>query len=91
MLNFSLNGVDYAFDVEKFSLREAREVAELTGLTLPEYTSGLINMNNVEALAAMVYLARKRAGEECSYSDIDFDVIDLAASIFAKNSAEEPE
>lgn len=79
-LFFTVAGTEYEFDQNKLALTEAIAVKKTTGLTVKSFQEGLQEMDP-EALQAMVWLARKRAGEAIRLQDVDFDVVALCATL----------
>lgn len=80
MLHFTVNGTEYEYDQDKLPLTEAIAVKKATGLTVNAYMRGLTGMDP-EALQAMVWLAKQRAGEAVRFVDIEFDVLALIESL----------
>ena len=91
MLTFTLNGVEYTVDINKLSLREAFELKDRTGLSITEYTSGVLTMSDPYALGFLVYLAKRRAGEAVDWDELDFDLIELAGELLSARTEEPAE
>lgn len=91
-LNFTLNGHDYyAVTLDKLSIAEAREVKKFTGVTLHSLVMASAGQVDGDVLAAVVYLAKRRAGEEIDWSEIDrIDVVELAENM-SVTTGEEPQ
>ena len=79
-LFFTVGGTEYEFDQNKLALIEAIAIKKAIGLTVKSFQEGLQAMDP-EALQAMVWLARKRAGEAIRLQDVDFDVIALCSTM----------
>lgn len=79
-LFFTVDGTEYEFDQNKLALAEAIAIKKVTGLTVVGFQSGLKEMDP-EALQAMVWLAKRRAGMATRLQDVDFDVVDLCATM----------
>lgn len=79
-LFFTVDGTEYEFDQNKLALAEAIAIKKATGLTVVGFQSGLKEMDP-EALQAMVWLAKRRAGMATRLQDVDFDVVDLCATM----------
>lgn len=79
-LFFTLDGAEYEFDQNKLALGEAIAVKKSSGLTVKAFQEGLVEMDP-EALQAMVWLARRRAGEAVRLQDVEFDVVAFAQSL----------
>jgi hypothetical protein len=84
MLKFTLDGVKYEFDDNRMMNTEAIAIRRVTSekLTVDEWGTAL-GKGDPEALTALVWLARRRAGEDVKFSDVEFDLIELAGSIEA--------
>lgn len=91
LVRFELDGTDYAYDTDTYPLFEARLVKALTGLNAGAYIQGIAAMDE-EALAAMVYLAKRRAGEEVEWDDLGtLDLMVLIQSIGESRIEDETE
>lgn len=66
----------YDFDGTRLLVKEARELEELTGMGLQDFSDG-IKRGKVDALVFMLYLAKKRSGEPVRFRD--FDEVDIAS------------
>ncbi|MCI3277528.1 hypothetical protein [Streptomyces cylindrosporus] len=75
MIKLTVEGQVYEFDDQKMLVAEAREIKTLTGLTVPKLFAG-IDDGDADAIAALVFLAKKRTGETLRFSDLD--TLDLA-------------
>ncbi|MEU0039105.1 hypothetical protein [Streptomyces sp. NPDC006333] len=79
MIKLTVEGVVYEFDGDHLLLAEARELKTYTGMSVAKWSRG-IDEGDVDAIQALIYLAKKRAGESLRYSDleqIDYADIDL--------------
>lgn len=91
LIRFDLDDTKYAYDTETLPLFEARLVKALTGLNAGAYLRGLGEMDE-EALAAMVYLAKRRTGEEPDWDALgQMDLMPLIQSIGDNNIEDETE
>lgn len=89
LIRFELDDQKYAYDTDTYPLFEARLVKALTGLNAGAYLRGLGEMDE-EALAAMVYLAKRRAGEEPDWDLLgQMDLMPLIQSIGDNREADE--
>jgi hypothetical protein len=70
VLKLTVEGVVYEFDGDHLLLAEARELKTYTGMTLPKWSAGVDEMDP-DAIQALIYLAKKRAGETLRFSDLD--------------------
>lgn len=68
-------GTWYDFEGDRLLVREARELQDLTGMGLQDFSDG-IRHGKVDALVFMLYLARRRAGEAVRFRE--FDEMNLA-------------
>lgn len=81
LIRFELDDQKYAYDTDTYPLFEARLVKALTGLNAGAYLRGLGEMDE-EALAAMVYLAKRRANEDPDWDALgQMDLMPLIQSI----------
>lgn len=89
MIKLTVEGVVYEFDGDRLLLAEARELKTLTGLTPPKWSAGL-DEGDPDAIAGLVYLAKKRSGETLRFSDLDsLDYADIDMELIGED-AEEP-
>ncbi|MCX3064203.1 hypothetical protein [Streptomyces beihaiensis] len=70
MIKLTVEGIDYEFDDQRMLVSEAREIKTLTGLTVPKLFAG-VEEGDGDAIAALVFLAKKRAGEALRFSELD--------------------
>lgn len=80
MMRFELNGRRYSFDQDVLSVDEAIDVKRHAGLTIASFLTGM-RIGDPDAVKSLVWLARRRAGEDIAYDGITFDVIGFLASI----------
>jgi len=81
MLTFGHNGKEYEFDQNKLDLSEAIAVKVVTGgMTIKAFQIGMQELDP-EALKAIVWLAKRRAGEAVKYDGVTFDVVELMSSM----------
>lgn len=89
-MKFSVRDRWYDLAEDHLSIGEARAVKRETGMGVAEWSLSLRAMDP-DALAAMVWVATRRAGEPMDWSEIDeLDMADLAESIAAEAVAEKP-
>lgn len=78
MIRVTVQGVAYDFDQEHLLVAEARELKTYTGLTPPRW-GPLIDEGDPDAVAFLIFLSKKRAGETLRFSDLDsLDYADIA-------------
>lgn len=70
MIKLTVEGLEYYFDDDRMLVAEAREIKTLTGLSVRRLFSG-VEEGDVDAIASLIYLAKKRAGETLRFSDLD--------------------
>ena len=70
MIKLTVEGVVYEYDGDRLLLAEARELKLYTGFT-PGKWGVAIDEGDPDALAFLIYLSKKRAGETLRYSDLD--------------------
>lgn len=93
MLKLTVEGVVYEFDGDHLLLAEARELKTFTGMSVPKWSAG-IDEGDVDAIQALIYLAKKRAGETLRFSDLetlDYADIDLEMMDDEEENGEEAE
>lgn len=79
-LFFTVDGTEYEFDQNKLALAESIAIKKAIGFTVRDFQEGLTTMDP-EALQAMVWLAKRRAGVATRMQDIDFDVVALCSTL----------
>ncbi len=70
MIKFRIKTDSYEFDDEAMTIDEARLIKKHTGMGLKSWAMGLQDMDP-DALVAMVYLSKVRAGEAVRWQDLD--------------------
>lgn len=70
MIKLTVEGVVYEYDGDRLLLAEARELKAYTGFTPGKWGVG-IDEGDPDALAFLIYLSKKRAGETLRFSDLD--------------------
>ncbi|WP_435251705.1 hypothetical protein [Streptomyces tendae] len=70
MIRVTVQGTRYDFDQEHLLVAEARELKTYTGLTPPRWAMG-IDEGDPDAVAFLIFLSKKRAGETLRFSDLD--------------------
>lgn len=70
MIKFELGDNTYEYDDTQMSVKEARLIKQHAGMGLRSWALGLQDMD-VDALVAMVFLAKRRAGEAIRWQDLD--------------------
>lgn len=79
---------EYEFEDDKLLVKDARLIKKLTGMGLKSFSEG-IKDGDPDALCAMVFLAKRKAGEAVQWKDLD--ELDLATiqSLDDENEEEE--
>lgn len=89
MLRFVLEDIKYEYDDSTLTVKEARVIKKNTGFGLVTWAQGL-QIGDPDALVAMVWLAKTRAGEAVRWQD--FDNFDLATlDLLSGSEDDEPE
>jgi hypothetical protein len=63
-----------AYQIAKLMLSEARAIQRVTGKTLGEWERA-VNDGDVDCLAALVWVARKRERPSLTMDEVEFDVL----------------
>jgi hypothetical protein len=92
MANFTLaiDGKDYSLDPESITVRESKEIRGYTGKGIAKLLSGIDPSDpSEELIEILVYLMRKRAGEEVSIdANQDVALIGLFSHVGAAADAQ---
>lgn len=89
-MKFSLDGRDYSISLDRLSVAEARAIKTYTGVSISALQQLSFGVLDVDVLAAVVFLAKRRAGEDVDWAAIDeIDVLSLLET-FADDSPAEP-
>lgn len=72
-MKISVDGKSYDYEPGKLMLSEARQLQRHTGQTLAEWQHGL-NVLDADSVAGLVWLLRRRAGEDLSFDELEFDL-----------------
>ena len=86
-MKIKVDGTTYEYDAERLLFSEAAFVQKKTGLKLQEWQKGLAEMD-AYAVAGLVYILKKRAGEQPDWDSLDFDIAGL--EFVAEDGVEEP-
>lgn len=73
MLRFTIDGTKYEFDDQRLLNIEAIALQKTVGFKAPEWFEG-IQAFDAEAVTGLVWLAKRRAGEDVRFTDIVFDL-----------------
>jgi hypothetical protein len=87
MINFKLSGEPYEYDDSTLSVKEARVIKKNTGMGLVSWARGLAD-GDPDAMVALVWLAKTRAGEAIRWQDLDD--LDLASIQLGGGDDEDP-
>ena len=79
-MTFTVNGQHLVFDQNKLDLTEAIAVKAETGQTIRDFNLGMQSLDP-HSLMAMVWLAKRRAGDKVRFQDISFDVVAMINTI----------
>jgi len=69
-MKIRVEGADYEFDDSTLLVEEARLIKKYTGMGLKSFTEASKD-GDPDALVAIVYLAKRRAGEAIRWQDLD--------------------
>ncbi|GHA01520.1 hypothetical protein ACFOOM_12100 [Streptomyces echinoruber] len=70
IVKLTVEGTQYEYDGDRLLVAEARELKAHTGFTPPKWFAAL-DESDPDAIAFLIYLAKKRAGETLRFSDLD--------------------
>ena len=92
-LTFTLDGCEYKVTLDRLSIAEAREIKRYTGVTLGTLAMLAAGVVDADAVAALVSLAKRRAGEDIDWAEIDqIDVVALLKTMsVSDDEADTPE
>lgn len=71
-----IDGQAYEYDNARLLFSEAAFVQKKTGMKLPQWQRGL-EEQDAFAVAGLVYILRKRAGEQPDWDTLEFDMATL--------------
>lgn len=82
-MKFTWGDTEYDFDTNQLSYTEAKTIKRHTGLTVGQFEQGCrFAVLDPDALVAMLYLAKVRAGEDVSFGDFeDVNLMQLIESL----------
>ena len=89
MIRFTLNGEKFEFDDNRLSNLEAMQVKKVTvDHWQPSEMFEAFRTGDVEACTVVAWLARRRAGEDVKFSEVEFDLVEFWDSIESDNAEE---
>ncbi|MGV4984512.1 hypothetical protein ACVB8X_13910 [Streptomyces sp. NRAIS4] len=89
IVKLTVEGESYEFDTDRLLVAEARELKTYAGFTPPKWYAA-IGDDDPDALAFLIYLAKKRAGETLRFSDLDsLDYADFELEFVQPPAAQE--
>lgn len=71
-----VDGTEYDFDTATLRVGEMRALKKASGMKIKDFTEGLADADP-DALTALVWLAKRRAGEHIKFDDLDFELGDF--------------
>lgn len=84
-MKFTVDGTKYEFDLDSLTLDEGEILEDYAGMTLLQFGEA-IQASKVRAIRAMVFIAKRRAGEQVEWADLGtLDLMKLAVSIIEDN------
>lgn len=75
-MKVKVDGKTYEHDRTSLLINDAIQVKRQTGMTIPEWQVGLVR-DDPDALKALVFLLKQRAGEDPDWDSLDFDFAGL--------------
>ena len=72
-MKITVDGTAYDFDSDQLSVREAFVIFDQTKMTITAWQQGL-GEGNPYAMAALVFLLKRRAGEQVDWTTLDFNL-----------------
>lgn len=75
-MKITVEGTAYDYDPSRLGMREGMELERVTGMSFDEIQRGLGTMRPA-AVGALIYLLKRRAGEEVDWSTLDFDILSI--------------
>lgn len=69
-MRFEIEGKEYEWDNERLTVGEARFLKEKTGMGILQWNNGLLARDG-DAEAALIYFAKRRAGEAVRWQDLE--------------------
>jgi hypothetical protein len=73
MPKVTVDGQVYDYDPSKMLNTEAIALQKVTGMTVPEWTTGL-QAGDASALTGLVWLLFRRNGRELAFDEVEFDI-----------------
>ncbi|MBY8342017.1 hypothetical protein LXH13_06130 [Streptomyces spinosirectus] len=70
VIKVTVEGTEYEWDSDRLLVAEARELKTYTGFTPPRWLAAL-DESDPDAIAALIFMSKKRAGETLRFSDLD--------------------
>ena len=75
-INLKCGGETYHLDFSKFMYTEAKLLQKYTGLTV-EALGPALKDGNIDAMAFLLWIAKKRLGDTTPFEEFDFDFLGL--------------
>lgn len=88
-LEVDFAGVTYDYDPDSLLFSEFREIKKVTGLSRSKWFEALFE-DDVDAVAALIYVLRKRKGEDVRFSDIDAPYSTYKVRVVGGDEGEQP-
>ena len=84
-MKFSIGEEHYDFELDNLTFDEGELVEEYTGYSVVDLGQAVME-SRVKAMRAMVFLAKRRNGEDIEWADLGgIDIMELALSIIQEN------
>lgn len=89
-MKFTVDGKGYEFDLETLSLDEGEILEDYARIEVKDFMDAL-KATKVRAIRALVYIAKRRAGEDVRWADLgSLDLMGLAQSMVTENGTPTP-
>ena len=89
IIKLTVEDTEYEWDSDRLLVAEARELKQYTGFR-PNRWLEAVDEGDPDAIAGLIYLAKKRAGEQLKFSDLDtLNYADIDMEVVAPPAEEE--
>lgn len=80
MMRFTVDGEKFEFNEKKLRNTEAIALQKVTGMKVVEFYDAL-SESDANAVTALVWLVKRRAGDEVRFTELDFDLFEVMGSL----------
>lgn len=89
-MKFTVDGKTYDFDLDTLTMDEGEVIEDYARIEVRDFMDAL-KATKVRAIRALVFIAKRRAGEDVRWADLgSMDLMGLAQSMVADNAEPEP-